>query len=69
MVDLTILIIARNRKSFLLDAVSSCLNQTVSKKRYEIIVVKNFTDEYIDRKLEELGIINVNTVFHSLGEK
>ncbi|WP_225968767.1 glycosyltransferase [Saccharolobus islandicus] len=45
MVDLTILIIAHNRKSFLLDAVSSCLNQTVSKKRYEIIVVKNFTDE------------------------
>jgi hypothetical protein len=41
----------------------------VSKKRYEIIVVKNFTDEYIDRKLEELGIINVNTAFHSLGEK
>ncbi|WP_016732392.1 hypothetical protein [Saccharolobus islandicus] len=23
----------------------------------------------IDRKLEELGIINVNTAFHSLGEK
>lgn len=43
-----IVITAYNRKEFLLNAINSAVNQTLDKKHYEIIVVKNFTDDSID---------------------
>ena len=43
----------------MLDAVNSALNQTLPKDEYEIIVVKNFEDENIDRFLEEHSVRNI----------
>ncbi|MFP3203052.1 MAG: glycosyltransferase family A protein [Sulfolobus sp.] len=46
---------------FLLDAVNSALNQTLPKDEYEVIVVKNFEDERIDKFLEEHNVKNIVT--------
>ena len=45
---ISVIITAYNRKEFLLNSIKSVLNQTIDKKSYEIIVIKNFTDETID---------------------
>ena len=58
---ISVIITAHNRREFLLDAVNSALNQTLPKDEYEIIVVKNFEDERIDKFLEEHGVKNIVT--------
>ena len=60
---------AHNRREFLLDAVNSALNQTLPKDEYEIIVVKNFEDERIDKFLEEHNVKNIVTNEGPLGAK
>ena len=45
---ISVIITAYNRKEFLLNAIKSVLNQTLDKKYYEIIVIKNFEDKNID---------------------
>ncbi len=45
-----------NRKEFLLNAIKSVVNQTLDKKSYEIIVIKNFEDEVIDNYISENNI-------------
>lgn len=59
---ISVIITAYNRKEFLLNAIKSVLNQTLDKKYYEIIVIKNFTDENID------DLINKNDIKHILME-
>jgi len=56
---ISVIIMAYNRKEFLLNAIKSALNQTLSKDKYEIIVVKNFNDEIIDKFIDENNIINI----------
>ena len=46
---------AYDRRQYLLGAVRSALNQTLPREFYEVIVVKNFRDEEIDRWLESSG--------------
>jgi glycosyltransferase involved in cell wall biosynthesis len=58
---ISVIITAHNRREFLLDAVNSALNQTLPKDEYEIIVVKNFEDERIDKFLEEHNVKNIIT--------
>jgi len=58
---ISVIITAHNRREFLLDAVNSALNQTLPKDEYEVIVVKNFEDERIDKFLEEHGVKNIVT--------
>ncbi len=45
---ISVIITAYNRKEFLLNAINSVLNQTLDKKYYEVIVIKNFEDKNID---------------------
>ncbi len=56
---ISVIITAHNRKEFLLGAIKSALNQTLNKKYYEIIVIKNFEDSIIDKFIEENNIKNV----------
>ena len=56
---ISVIITAYNRKDFLLDAIKSALNQTLDKKYYEIIVIKNFNDEIIDTFIENNNIIQI----------
>jgi glycosyltransferase involved in cell wall biosynthesis len=58
---ISVIITAHDRREFLLDAVNSALNQTLPKDEYEIIVVKNFEDERIDKFLEEHNVKNIVT--------
>ena len=53
------IITAYNRKDYLLDAVKSALNQTLDKKYYEIIVIKNFSDNIIDDFINKNNIKNI----------
>jgi len=56
---ISVIVTAYNRKKYLLGAVRSALNQTLPRDLYEVIVVKNFRDEAIDRELEERGVVNL----------
>ena len=57
---ISVVIMAHNRRNFLLYAVKSVLNQImIDKDKYEIIVVKNFEDDNIDRFLEQNNVINI----------
>jgi len=53
---ITVLITCYNRKEFLIDAVDSALNQTLPKQYYEILVIKNFYDNGIDKFLDRNNI-------------
>jgi glycosyltransferase involved in cell wall biosynthesis len=66
---ISVIITAHNRREFLLEAVNSALNQTLPKDEYEIIVVKNFEDERIDKFLEERNVKNIVTKEEPLGAK
>jgi Glycosyltransferases, probably involved in cell wall biogenesis len=66
---ISVIITAHNRREFLLDAVNSALNQTLPKDEYEIIVVKNFEDERIDKFLEEHNVRNIIVKEEPLGAK
>ncbi|MGC8632150.1 MAG: glycosyltransferase, partial [Thermoprotei archaeon] len=50
-------------------AVRSALNQTLSRDLYEVIVVKNFRDDFIDSKLGEWGVTNLYSESVGIGAK
>ena len=56
---ISVIITAYNRKEFLLKAITSAVNQTLDKKYYEIIVIKNFTDQNIDEFINENNIKHI----------
>lgn len=56
---ISVIITAYNRRKFLLEAVQSVLNQTLGREKYEIIVIKNFRDDTIDKLAEENHIKNI----------
>ena len=56
---ISVIVTAYNRKDFLMAALKSTVNQTLDRRFFEIIVVKNFTDAEIDSYIEENGIKNI----------
>ncbi|AAT42912.1 glycosyltransferase [Picrophilus oshimae] len=56
---ISVIVTAYNRSEYLLDAVKSALNQTLSKEKYEIIVIKNYNDDNIDEFLNKNNIKNI----------
>ena len=56
---ISVIIIAYNRKQFILDAIKSVQQQTLNAALYEIIVIKNFKDKKIDGYINKSGIKNV----------
>lgn len=59
-VYISIIITAYNRKKFLLEAINSVLNQTLSRNKYEIILIKNFEDSHIDEIINKNSIKSIN---------
>ncbi|MEM3265626.1 MAG: glycosyltransferase [Thermoplasmata archaeon] len=57
---ISVIVTAYNRKEFLLDALKSVVNQTLDRKFYEIIVVKNFNDNEIDNYILENNIKEID---------
>jgi len=56
---ISVIITAYNRKEFLLNAIKSAVNQNLDKNNYEIIVVKNFTENTIDEFIYKHNIKNI----------
>lgn len=53
---ISVIITAFNRKEYLIKAVRSVLDQTLSREHFEIIVTKNFVDIEIDKFLQENNV-------------
>ena len=56
---ISVIITAYNRKHFLLNALKSVVNQTLDKKYYEIIVIKNYKDDMVDNFINKNNIKNM----------
>lgn len=66
---ISVLVTAHYRKKYLLEAVRSALDQTLPRNKYEVIVVKNFSDDTIDGKLKEWGVTSVLSSKEGVGGK
>ncbi|MEM0135907.1 MAG: glycosyltransferase family A protein, partial [Thermoplasmatales archaeon] len=66
---ISVIVSAHDRKKYLKEALGSCLNQTLPRNQYEIIVVKNFIDEEIDKFIQENHLLSVFTENTTLGQK
>lgn len=65
----SVIVPAHDRRQFLESAVDSIRAQTLPSDRYEIVVVKNFTDEELDRRLTDRGARVLFTPAAPLGVK
>ncbi|MHB1439179.1 MAG: glycosyltransferase family 2 protein [Cuniculiplasma sp.] len=65
----SIIITAHDRKKYLITAVNSALSQINLNFSPEIIVVKNYSDEAIDKYLESKEVKNIYTEEVSFGKK
>jgi len=52
---ISVIVTAYNRRKFIRHAVDSVLNSAIPGDEYELIVVKNFRDEYVDDILKKVG--------------
>ena len=52
----SVVIVAYNRKEYILQAVQSVLEQSVPRQTFEIIVIKNFRDLQVDGFLDSNGV-------------
>lgn len=68
-VVISVIVIAHNRKNFILGALNSLLKQTLNRKLFEIIVVKNFKDRLIDEYIENNSIVSIFSNYISIGMK
>ena len=66
---ISVIITAYNRREFIRDAVKSIISSTLPEDEYEIIVVKNFKDEYVDSIVEKTGGKSIITDVVSIGAK
>jgi len=69
MKPVSVIIVAHDRKEFIMDAVRSVLNQSISKNLVDILVVKKFKDNVIDSFLLKEGIKNIYVQENNLGAK
>ena len=65
----SVVITAHSRKQYILEAVKSVLQLSLDRTEYEIIIVKNFTDDNIDFFLKKEGIKAIYTDEDSFGAK
>lgn len=56
---ISVIVTAYNRRTYIMDALKSVLDQTLSREKWEMIVVKNFNDEAVDSFLIKNGIKNI----------
>ncbi|WMT50452.1 MAG: glycosyltransferase family 2 protein [Ferroplasma sp.] len=58
-VYISVIVSDYDRRKYIIDALESVLNQSLSQEYYEIILVKNFEDETIDRYALEHGVRSI----------
>jgi glycosyltransferase involved in cell wall biosynthesis len=55
----SVIVSTYTRKTFLIDAVKSVLNQKYPADLIEVIVVKSFKDDKIDKQLNDIGVTSI----------
>lgn len=53
---ISVIMLAHDRKRYVMGGIASAVNQTLPRDRYEILVFKNFQDPEIDAYLERQGV-------------
>jgi glycosyltransferase involved in cell wall biosynthesis len=66
---ISIVVIAYNRREFIKDALKSIINSVAIKDNYELIVIKNFKDEYADCLVRKLSGKSILADVASIGAK
>ncbi len=66
---ISVIVIAHDRKIFLPKALRSLEAQTLTKDKFEVIVVKYYEDNYIDNIINKNSWKNITTLEKSLGGK
>ena len=66
---ISVIIVAYDRKKYLVDAIKSALSQTLSRENYEIIIIKNYLDIEIDKFINDNNLINIYSEEKSLSGK
>ena len=56
---ISVIVSAYDRKKYLLEALKSVTDQSLPKDKYEIILIKNFNDDIIDKFAEQNNIQNL----------
>lgn len=69
LIHLTVLIYTYDRKDYIVKAVNTVLKQNINKDLFEIIVIKGFIDDDIDKWLQESGVRLIFLNEKSLGKK
>jgi glycosyltransferase involved in cell wall biosynthesis len=57
--EIAVVLGAFHREAFLPRAVHSVLQQTIPRDRFEVVVVKNYVDERLDRSLARQGVTTI----------
>lgn len=57
--QITLVITAYNRREFILQSIKCALTQTLERENYEILVIKNYRDETIDKFIEKHQIKSI----------
>lgn len=65
---ISVIITAYNRKNYILDAINSALNQTLTKDKFELIVVTNFHDKNITELQNDLKLKHLYLQDGSVGK-
>lgn len=60
-IEISVIVTAYDRPQYLVECLSSVLNQTMERDSYEIIIVKNFPDKEIDEFVEKHDIVNIRS--------
>ncbi len=66
---ISVIITAYDRKQYIMDAIKSVIGQSLSHELYEIIAVRNFHDDNIDKFAEQNHIFNIFTENKTLSGK
>ena len=69
MVHITVLIYTYDRRDYIVKAVNTVLKQNMNRDLFEIILIKGFSDEGIDKWLLESGVHLIFLKEKSLGKK
>ena len=66
---ISVIIIAHDNKEFLMEAAMSACDQSLRRENFEIICVKNFTEELFDSELSKYTDVVINSQSRSYGGK
>lgn len=69
MVQISVIVIAYNRRQFLLEALRSVTLQTIDKSLFEVIVIKNFYDVSIDGFINDHNMKSLYCTYPGIGKK